>query len=76
MKKGIIKAVAAFLAAASVLIAVPAETEAATAMKWGIDVSYHQGAIDWSAVKASGVQFAFIKAGSFKSGRTRIFIRI
>jgi lysozyme len=28
----------------------------------GIDVSHHQGAIDWSAVKASGIQFAYIKA--------------
>lgn len=23
----------------------------------GIDVSYHQGSIDWNKVKASGVQF-------------------
>src|SRR3954453_10276082 len=28
----------------------------------GIDVSHHQGQIDWSAVKASGIQFAYIKA--------------
>ncbi|HEX4629393.1 MAG TPA: GH25 family lysozyme [Chthoniobacterales bacterium] len=28
----------------------------------GIDVSHHQGRIDWSAVKASGIQFAYIKA--------------
>jgi lysozyme len=28
----------------------------------GIDVSHHQGAIDWPRVRASGVEFAFIKA--------------
>lgn len=28
----------------------------------GIDVSHHQGEIDWKSVKASGVQFAYIKA--------------
>ena len=28
----------------------------------GIDVSYHQGAIDWPAVRAGGVEFAFIRA--------------
>lgn len=29
---------------------------------WGIDVSHHQGKIDWAQVGASGVIFAFIKA--------------
>jgi GH25 family lysozyme M1 (1,4-beta-N-acetylmuramidase) len=29
----------------------------------GIDVSYYQGTIDWNAVKADGVDFAFIRAG-------------
>lgn len=28
----------------------------------GIDVSHHQGEIDWQALKASGVKFAWIKA--------------
>ena len=28
----------------------------------GIDVSYYQGSIDWSAVKADGVKYAFIRA--------------
>jgi lysozyme len=28
----------------------------------GIDVSHHQGAIDWAALPAQGVDFAFIKA--------------
>lgn len=29
----------------------------------GIDVSYHQGNIDWASVKASGVEFAMLRAG-------------
>ena len=29
----------------------------------GIDVSHHQGKIDWAKVKASGVEFAIIRAG-------------
>lgn len=29
----------------------------------GVDVSYYQGEIDWAAVAASGVEFAFIRAG-------------
>ncbi len=29
----------------------------------GIDVSHHQGKIDWAQVKASGVEFAIIRAG-------------
>lgn len=31
--------------------------------KFGIDVSYHQKEIDWKKVKASGVEFAFIRVG-------------
>ena len=34
-----------------------------TAKLWGIDVSKYQGDIDWSAAKAAGVQFAFIRVG-------------
>ena len=29
----------------------------------GIDVSHHQGKIDWAAVRNSGVEFAIIRAG-------------
>lgn len=29
----------------------------------GIDVSHHQGEIDWKKVKADGVKFAIIRAG-------------
>src|SRR5438477_11194724 len=28
----------------------------------GVDVSHHQGTIDWSAVKRAGTSFAYIKA--------------
>lgn len=31
--------------------------------KIGIDVSYHQGNIDWKLVKKAGIQFAFIRLG-------------
>ena len=36
----------------------------------GIDVSYYQGAIDWPAVKAAGVEFAMIRLGyrSYRDG--------
>ena len=34
-----------------------------TSVRWGIDVSHHQGEIDWADVKASGVDFAIIRAG-------------
>jgi GH25 family lysozyme M1 (1,4-beta-N-acetylmuramidase) len=30
----------------------------------GIDVSYHQGTIDWSRVAAAGKRFAFIRASA------------
>ena len=33
-----------------------------TAMK-GVDVSYYQGKVDWNAVRADGVEFAFIRCG-------------
>lgn len=32
-------------------------------MKRGIDVSRHNGAIDWAKVKAAGIEFAMIRAG-------------
>lgn len=34
------------------------------AARVGIDVSSHQGEIDWAAVAADGVEFAFIRVGS------------
>ena len=32
-------------------------------MKKGIDVSKHQGVIDWQKVKEAGIEFAMIRAG-------------
>ena len=29
----------------------------------GIDVSYHQGKIDWKAVRQAGIDFAILRAG-------------
>lgn len=38
---------------------------------FGIDVSSHQGEIDWSAVKNAGVEFVFVRAGfrGYESGK-------
>ncbi|MCI8615070.1 GH25 family lysozyme [Parablautia intestinalis] len=38
------------------------------AIAQGIDVSKHNGAVNWGQVAASGMKFTFIKAGSTKSG--------
>ena len=32
----------------------------------GVDVSYHQGYIDWAQVKASGMEFAMIRVGNLQ----------
>lgn len=40
-------------------------------MKKGIDVSYHQGKIDWKKVKASGIEFAILREGYRKTIDTR-----
>ena len=37
-------------------------------MKTGIDVSHHQGVINWQKVKSAGVEFAIIKAGGSDRG--------
>lgn len=39
----------------------------------GIDVSAHQGKIDWAAVKASGVEFAMIRCGFRGNSQGGIF---
>lgn len=40
----------------------------------GIDVSYHQGDIDWKAVKAAGVDFAMLRLGyrGYETGKINI----
>lgn len=42
--------------------------DAGTAISIGIDVSKYQGNIDWSAVAASGVRYAFVRVGSTQYG--------
>lgn len=37
--------------------------EAGTHVRYGVDVSYHQGYVDWAKVKAAGVDFAIIRCG-------------
>ena len=37
----------------------------------GVDVSDHQGAIDWSAVASDGVDFAFVRVGNRATPRAR-----
>ena len=39
------------------------ETTDAEVVRYGVDVSEHQGTIDWQAVAASGIEFAFIRVG-------------
>ena len=39
----------------------------------GVDVSYYQGEIDWNAVAASGVSFAYIRAGYRGYGSGEIY---
>jgi lysozyme len=41
----------------------------------GVDVSHHQGAVDWAAVRAAGIHFAFIKASEGADHRDREFER-
>jgi len=41
----------------------------------GVDVSHHQGAVDWPAVRAAGIHFAFIKASEGADHRDREFER-
>ena len=43
-------------------------------IKNGIDVSYHQGVIDWKQVKQSGVEYAIIRAGYGKNTVDKRFI--
>lgn len=42
-------------------------------MSKGIDVSYHQGVIDWGKVKNDGVEYAIIRAGYGKSTKDKQF---
>lgn len=49
----------------------PEDSTQPVVMAQGIDVSHHQGAIDWERVKAAGIQFAFIRVSDGLSRDTR-----
>lgn len=75
MKKGIKELAKRTLALALTVTAIwtlqPAEVHAVNAsgnIAQGVDVSKHNGSVNWSQVAASGMKFAFIKAGSTNSG--------
>lgn len=38
-------------------------TGANLATRWGVDVSNYQGSIDWQALKAQGIEFAYLRLG-------------
>jgi len=40
----------------------------------GIDVSYHNGYVNWQSVKNDGISFAFVRVGSTKSGIDKQFV--
>ncbi|HEU4429539.1 MAG TPA: GH25 family lysozyme [Myxococcota bacterium] len=40
---------------------------------WGVDVSRHQGDIDWRSVRGAGASFAFIKASEGQDWRDPLF---
>jgi lysozyme len=50
------------LSAAAIGGATPAQADDKPRRTPGIDVSHHQGPIDWRAVRRDGIRFAFIKA--------------
>ena len=66
--KRVIKSVVALSLAAVLALSIDIPAQAVTGVPTGIDVSKHQSAINWAQVKASGVQFAFIKVGSLVGG--------
>jgi GH25 family lysozyme M1 (1,4-beta-N-acetylmuramidase) len=47
---------------AMLLMSLPGAMSAAPSRLPGIDVSHWQGNVDWAAVKADGIRFAFVKA--------------
>ncbi|MDY2699143.1 MAG: GH25 family lysozyme [Lachnospiraceae bacterium] len=70
--KLVLKRVCAAVLAAAVLCMIPVSNVnavgASGAISKGIDVSKHNGGINWSQVAASGIKFTFIKVGSTNSG--------
>ncbi len=70
MKKITIRTLLAFVLALTFFLSAPLTANAAYL---GIDVSKHNGSINWNAVKSSGVSYAFIKVGSTNSGMDPYF---
>lgn len=68
LRKRMMSFLLAAAVAAGTFLALPAKAEAAAPLAKGIDVAKYQGAINWSAVKSAGYDFAFVKIGSAKSG--------
>lgn len=66
------KKLCALVTAAAVLGLTPGlnaqAISASGAIAKGIDVSKHNGAVNWNQVASAGINFTFIKAGSAKSG--------
>lgn len=67
------KRLTAAILVTAVLALAPADTALAAitshgALSQGVDVSKHNGAVNWGQVAASGMKFAFIKVGSTYSG--------
>ncbi len=66
------KKACALLTVMAVLGVMPAieamAVSASGAIARGIDVSKHNGAVNWNQVASSGINFTFIKVGSAKSG--------
>lgn len=42
--------------------------------QWGIDVSYHNGVIDWEKAKADGIEFAFIRVAYRGYGNGKLMV--
>jgi GH25 family lysozyme M1 (1,4-beta-N-acetylmuramidase) len=59
----------AFSGLLAVLVAAPAEATTTA----GIDVSHHQGTINWTSVRNAGIQFAYIKATEGTSYKDPLF---
>jgi len=62
------------IASASLLSPQTAISTNAAEVATGIDVAKYQGSINWSQVAASGVKFAFVRAGSTVGGQDEQFV--
>jgi lysozyme len=72
----VVAMVAAALGTLAVAAALYAPYWRPSAQRWplqGIDVSHHQGRIDWAVLPAQGVDFAWIKATEGGDHRDRLF---